>query len=71
MKSKVNTLLYNVGAVVIGLLISAALLLFMGVNPINVCGQTLGKIVTDRYNLGEILVKATLPIAPTGRSLRP
>lgn len=59
MKLKVNTLLYNVGAVVIGLLISAVLLLFMGVNPINVCGQTLGKIVTDRYNLGEILVKAT------------
>ena len=31
----------------------------MGVNPIAVCGQTLSKIVTDRYNLGEILVKAT------------
>lgn len=59
MKLKSNALLYNVAAVVIGLVISASLLLFMGVNPIEVCGQTLSKIVTDRYNLGEILVKAT------------
>ena len=59
MKLKSNALLYNVAAVIIGLVISASLLLFMGVNPIEVCGQTLSKIVTDRYNLGEILVKAT------------
>ena len=31
----------------------------MKVNPLDVCGQALGKIVTDQYNLGEILVKAT------------
>lgn len=54
-----NALLYNVGAVVIGLVISACLLLFMGVNPLTVCAQTLNKILTDKYNLGEILVKAT------------
>lgn len=59
MKARANILLYNIGAVVIGLAISAGMLLFMGVNPAEVCGQTLAKIVTDRYNLGEILVKAT------------
>ena len=59
MKLKSNAILYNIAAVAIGLVISASLLLFMGVNPIAVCGQTLSKIVTDRYNLGEILVKAT------------
>lgn len=50
---------YNITAVVIGLVISGLLLLFMKVNPLDVCGQALGKIVTDQYNLGEILVKAT------------
>lgn len=59
MKLKSNALLYNIVAVVIGLAISASLLLFMGVNPIEVCGQTMGKIMGDRYNLGEVLVKAT------------
>ena len=59
MKSKSNVLLYNITAVVIGLVISGLLLLFMKVNPLDVRGQALGKIVTDQYNLGEILVKAT------------
>lgn len=59
MRSKSNVLLYNIAAVVIGLVISGLLLLFMKVNPLDVCGQALGKIVTDQYNLGEILVKAT------------
>lgn len=59
MKSKSNVLLYNIAAVVIGLIISGLLLLFMKVNPLDVCGQALSKIVTDKYNLGEILVKAT------------
>lgn len=59
MRPKSNVLLYNITAVVIGLVISGLLLLFMKVNPLDVCGQALGKIVTDQYNLGEILVKAT------------
>ena len=59
MRSKSNVLLYNIAAVVIGLVISGLLLLFMKVNPLDVCGQALQKIVTDKYNLGEILVKAT------------
>ncbi len=59
MKIKANSLIYNVVAVMIGLLISACLLLFMKVNPVEVCGQTFAKIMTDKYNMGEILVKAT------------
>lgn len=59
MRTKSNVLLYNITAVVIGLVISGLLLLFMKVNPLDVCGQALGKIITDQYNLGEILVKAT------------
>ena len=59
MRSKSNVLLYNITAVVIGLVISGLLLLFMKVNPLDVCGQALGNIITDQYNLGEILVKAT------------
>ena len=59
MRSKSNVLLYNITAVVIGLVISGLLLLFMKVNPLDVCGQALVKIITDQYNLGEILVKAT------------
>ena len=59
MRSKSNVLLYNITAVVIGLVISGLLLLFMKQNPLDVCGQALGKIITDQYNLGEILVKAT------------
>mgnify|MGYP001701491816 FL=1 len=65
MRSKSNVLLYNITAVVIGLVISGLLLLFMKVNPLDVCGQALGKIVTDQYNLGEILVKASPLIFPS------
>ena len=43
----------------IGLVISALLLYFMKVNPAAIIGQTLGKIFGDKYNMGEILVKAT------------
>ena len=58
-KSTVNVLLFNFGAVLIGLVISALLLYFMKVNPAAIIGQTLGKIFGDKYNMGEILVKAT------------
>ncbi|MGM9546217.1 MAG: ABC transporter permease [Vescimonas sp.] len=58
-KSTVNVLLFNLGAVLIGLVISALLLYFMKVNPAAIIGQTLGKIFGDKYNMGEILVKAT------------
>ncbi|MBQ0037150.1 MAG: ABC transporter permease [Clostridiales bacterium] len=59
MKTRANVLLYNVIAVIVGLAISMALLAFMHVNPFEVCGKALSKIITDKYNLGEILVKAT------------
>lgn len=56
---KWNGLLFNIGAVLVGLIISALLLFFMKVDPLDIIGQTLGKIFGDKYNMGEILVKAT------------
>lgn len=59
MKIRSNTLIYNVAAVVAGLAISAAMLLFMNINPLQVIGEASRRIFTDRYTMGEILVKAT------------
>ncbi len=59
MNGKTNILLYNVGAVVIGLVFSASMLLFMNIDPVAVIGEAGRKILTDRYTMGEILVKAT------------
>ncbi|MCH3907138.1 MAG: ABC transporter permease [Sphaerochaeta sp.] len=59
MGEKLEGILFNLAAVVIGLVISASLLLFLGLNPLGVIGKAFAKIVGDGYNLGEILVKAT------------
>lgn len=60
MKNKLgDALIFNVGAVVAGLVISACMLIFMKINPVQVCGEALRKIISDGYNLGEVLVKAT------------
>ena len=59
MKDKLQMLAYNIGAVLIGLVISGCMLLFMKVDPLAVCAEALGKIFSDRYTLGEILVKAS------------
>ena len=59
MKGKFNVLFYNIGAVVVGLIISASMLLFMGVNPLAISGEAIRKIFMDHYTTGEILVKAT------------
>ena len=56
MKDKLQMLAYNIGAVLIGLVISGCMLLFMKVDPLSVCAEALGKIFSDRYTLGEILV---------------
>lgn len=59
MKSKYFSVLFSVGAVVVGLAISACMLLFLGVDPISVFVQSFVSIVTDKYTFGEVLVKAT------------
>ena len=56
---KSRALLYNIIAVIIGLTISAAMLLFMDINPIEVIREAGRKILTDKYTTGEIFVKAT------------
>lgn len=58
-KNNIGGILFNIGAVAVGLVISTLLLFFMNVDPIDIIGQTLGKIFGDKYNMGEILVKAT------------
>ena len=60
MKNKFwDTLLFNVGAVVVGLIISACMLFFLKVNPLAVFGEAFVRIVTDPYTMGEVLVKST------------
>ncbi len=60
MKQKyLDVLLFNVGAVIVGLVISASMLLFMKINPAEVYTAAFLKIVTDQYTLGEVLVKST------------
>ena len=45
---KSNVLIYNIAAVAIGLIISAAMLLFMQIDPIKVIGEAGRKILTDK-----------------------
>ena len=47
MNKKSNVLIYNIAAVLIGLVISAAMLLFMKINPITVISEAGRKILTD------------------------
>ncbi len=54
-----DTLIFNVGAVVVGIALSALMLLFLEVNPFEVYSEAFLTIVTDTYYLGEVLVKAT------------
>ncbi len=59
MKKRLGVPLYNIGAVLVGLVISASLLLFLKLNPVEVISLAVKKIVSDGYTIGEILVKAT------------
>ncbi|MDP3447667.1 MAG: ABC transporter permease [Eubacteriales bacterium] len=59
MKKRLGVPLYNIGAVLIGLVISASLLLFLKLNPLEVISLATNRIASDGYTLGEILVKAT------------
>lgn len=54
-----TTLLFNAAAVLIGLVICTLLLFFMKVDPLEIIQKTLAKIIGDKYNMGEVFVKAT------------
>ncbi|MDO4494095.1 MAG: ABC transporter permease [Clostridia bacterium] len=58
-RKTVTTVAFNVAAVLIGLIICALLLFFMKVDPGAVISKTMSKIIGDKYNMGEVLVKAT------------
>ena len=51
MKDKLQMLAYNIGAVLIGLVISGCMLLFMKVDPLAVCAEALGKIFSTGIRL--------------------
>ncbi len=56
MKDLILTTLF---AVVGGLLVSALLLLFLKVNPVTVFSQAVSKVLSDKYTLGDVFLKAT------------
>ncbi len=58
-KGYADVLIFNIGAIIIGLIISALMILFLKENPIEVFGTALGRILSDRYTFGEVFVKAT------------
>lgn len=51
--------LFSGGAVILGVLVSAVLLSFIGVNPFAVISEAFVKVISDKYTFGEVLVKAT------------
>ena len=58
-KGYLDALVFNIGAIIIGLVISASMILFLKESPIRVFGTALGRIFSDKYTLGEVFVKAT------------
>ena len=60
MNAKLRDLIItNFLAVFLGLLASGILLLFIDINPITVFGAALKIILTDKYTLGDVFLKAT------------
>lgn len=55
----------NALAIFLGLLLSGVMLLFLKVNPLEVFGEAIVKIVGDKYMLGDVFLKAT-PLIFTG-----
>ena len=58
-KGYADVFVFNIGAIIIGIIISALMILFLKQNPAKVFGQALLRIFSDKYTLGEVLVKAT------------
>lgn len=54
-----DIIIFSLGAVIIGMLISAVFLSFNGVNSLVVIKEAINTIAMDKYLIGEILVKAT------------
>lgn len=58
-KDYAEAILFNIGAIIIGLVISALMIFFLKENPVRVFGTTLSRIFSDKYTFGEVFVKAT------------
>ncbi len=66
MSDKMRDLIWtNTAAILLGVLVSAAGLLFMGISPLPVFGEALGTMFSDLYTLGDVFLKAT-PLIFTG-----
>lgn len=66
MTGKIRDLIItNLLAVLVGLLLSGIMLLFLRVNPMEVFSQSILDIITDKYLLGDVFLKAT-PLIFTG-----
>lgn len=60
MNSRLKDLIItNFLAILMGIIVSGAVLIFLGVNPINVFGEALKTMLTDKYTIGDIFLKAT------------
>lgn len=58
-KKACDITVFNIGAIVAGILISAILLSFLKVNSLLVLWEAFITVITDKYTLGEVMVKAT------------
>ncbi|WP_411682430.1 ABC transporter permease [Clostridium thailandense] len=54
-----DLILTNFLAIFCGLLISSLMLLFLRISPSHVLAEALGKIITDKYTMGDVFLKAT------------
>ena len=58
-KGYAEIFLFNILAIVIGLVISSLMLCFLKQNPFSVYAEVFKRIFNDKYSVGEIFVKAT------------
>lgn len=54
-----DILLFNIGAILGGLILSSLMLCFLKQNPLTIYGEVFARIFKDKYSIGEIFVKAT------------
>lgn len=58
-KGYADVLIFNIGAIIIGLILSALMIFFLRQNPVEVFSAAFSRIFSDKYTFGEIFVKAT------------
>ena len=60
MNEKIRDLIVtNFLAILAGLVLSGLMLVFLGINPLSIFGEALKTMFTDKYTMGDVLLKAT------------